>query len=56
MLTALLEYVLEMASTHGILRIFAKVEDEEEREEVGPYDLFQKVGFQRYARQLTLCF
>ena len=55
-LTALLEYVLEMASTHGILRIFAKVEDEEEREEVGPYELFQKIGFQRYARQLTYVF
>ncbi len=55
-LTALLEYVLEMASTRGILRIFAKVEDEEEREEAGPYELFQKVGFQRYARQLTYVF
>ncbi|MGH2493226.1 MAG: hypothetical protein ACRDIV_00810 [Ktedonobacteraceae bacterium] len=55
-LSALLEYVLEMASTHGILRIFAKVEDEEEREEAGPYELFQKVGFQRYARQLTYVF
>lgn len=55
-LTALLEYVLEMASTHGILRIFAKVLDEEECEEAGPYELFQKVGFQRYARQLTYVF
>jgi hypothetical protein len=47
-LTALLEYVTEMAATHGILRIFAKVEDE--RPEL---NLFQRSGFQRYARELT---
>ncbi len=47
-LTALLEYLLEMASTHGILRIFAKVEDE-----IREQELFQRAGFQRYARELT---
>jgi GNAT superfamily N-acetyltransferase len=47
-LTALLEYLLEMATVHGILRIFAKVE--EEKPEIG---LFQRSGFQRYARELT---
>jgi GNAT superfamily N-acetyltransferase len=47
-LAALLEYILEMASTHGILRIFAKVEDE-----IPDQELFQRAGFQRYARELT---
>ncbi len=47
-LNALLEYTLEMAATHGILRIFAKVEDE-----IPELDLFQRTGFQRYARELT---
>jgi hypothetical protein len=47
-LTALLEYCLEMASTYGILRVFARVEDE--RPEL---ELFQKSSFQRYARELT---
>ena len=47
-LTALLEYMLEMAATHGILRIFAKVEDE-----IPELELFQRAGFQRYARELT---
>ncbi len=47
-LMGLLEYMLEMAANHGILRIFAKVEDE-----IPEQDLFQKVGFQRYARELT---
>ncbi len=47
-LTALLEYLLEMASTHGILRVFAKVEDE-----IPEQELFQRAGFQRYARELT---
>jgi len=47
-LTALLEYTTEMAATHGILRIFAKVEDE-----VPELGLFQRSGFQRYARELT---
>lgn len=50
-LTALLEYVLEIASSHGILRIFAKVEDD-----MPELELFQKAGFQRYARQLTYVF
>jgi hypothetical protein len=50
-LTALLEYVLEIASGHGILRIFAKVEDD-----MPELELFQKAGFQRYARQLTYVF
>ena len=47
-LSALLEYVLGAAPTHGILRIFAKVEDE-----LPEMELFQKAGFQRYARLLT---
>jgi hypothetical protein len=47
-LMALLEYMLEIASTHGILRIFAKVEDE-----IPELELFQRAGFQRYARALT---
>jgi hypothetical protein len=47
-LVALLEYMLEMASAHGILRIFAKVEDE-----IPEMELFQRAGFQRYARELT---
>ncbi|HLX55503.1 MAG TPA: hypothetical protein VKR83_00615 [Ktedonobacteraceae bacterium] len=50
-LAALLEYMLEIASTHGILRIFAKVEDD-----IPELELFQKVSFQRYARQLTYVF
>src|SRR5216684_6085206 len=47
-LAALLEYMLEMAAGHGILRIFAKVEDE-----IPEQELFQRTGFQRYARELT---
>jgi hypothetical protein len=47
-LMALLEYMLEIASTHGILRVFAKVEDE-----IPELELFQRAGFQRYARELT---
>ncbi len=47
-LAALLEYILEMAATHSILRIFAKVEDE-----IPELELFQRSGFQRYARELT---
>jgi hypothetical protein len=47
-LTALLDYLLENASTHGVLRIFAKVEDE-----IPEMELFQRSGFQRYARELT---
>jgi hypothetical protein len=47
-LTALIEYMLEMAAGHGILRIFAKVEDE-----IPEQELFQRAGFQRYARELT---
>src|SRR6266700_3727622 len=47
-LSALLEYCLEMAATHGILRVFARVEDE-----IPEIDLFQRTGFQRYARELT---
>src|SRR5207302_10945476 len=47
-LVALLDYILEIATTHGILRIFAKVDDE-----IPEMELFQKAGFQRYARQLT---
>lgn len=50
-LFALLEYMLENAGNHGILRIFAKVEDD-----IPELDLFQKTGFQRYARQLTYVF
>jgi hypothetical protein len=47
-LTALLDYTLEMAASHGILRIFARVEDE-----IPELELFQRSGFQRYARELT---
>ena len=37
-----------MAAGHGILRIFAKVEDE-----IPEQELFSRAGFQRYARELT---
>src|SRR2546430_3891248 len=47
-LMALIEYMLEMAPGHGILRIFAKVEDE-----IPEQELFSRAGFQRYARELT---
>jgi hypothetical protein len=47
-LTALLEYMIEMAAGHGILRIFAKVEDE-----IPEQELFSRASFQRYARELT---
>lgn len=47
-LNALLEYALEMAAMHGILRIFARLEDE-----IPELELFQRAGFQRYARELT---
>lgn len=50
-LRALLEYVLGAAPMHGILRLFAKVEDE-----LPEMELFYKAGFQRYARQLTYVF
>jgi hypothetical protein len=50
-LTALLDYTLEMAVIHGILRIFARVEDE-----IPELELFQRSGFQRYARELTYVF
>ena len=50
-LSALLEYALEVAPTHGILRIFAKVEDD-----LPEMELFQKASFQRYARQLIYVF
>jgi hypothetical protein len=50
-LSALLEYTLASASAHGILRIFAKVEDD-----LPEMELFHKAGFQRYARQLTYVF
>lgn len=47
-LAALIEYTLEMAASHGILRVFAKVEDE-----IPELELFQRMSFQRYARELT---
>jgi hypothetical protein len=47
-LTALLEYTLEMAVSHGILRVFAKVEDD-----ISDLEMFRRTGFQRYARELT---
>src|SRR6266704_2012932 len=50
-LTALLDYLLEVAANHGILRIFARVEDE-----IPEQELFHKAGFQRYARELTYVF
>jgi len=75
-LTALLEYTLEMAASRGILRVFAKVEEEipplrltepeisrpgdairngivNRHKETPEFDLFQRSGFQRYARELT---
>ncbi len=58
-LTGLLEYMLEVAPMHRVLRVFARIEDDEGDEghdESGPYELFQKEGFQRYARQLTYVF
>ena len=39
---------LKWPPNHGILRIFAKVEDE-----IPELELFQRAGFQRYARELT---
>jgi hypothetical protein len=50
-LAALLEYALGAAAMHGILRIFARVEDD-----LPELELFHKAGFQRYARQLTYVF
>jgi hypothetical protein len=50
-LAALLDYTLSAAATHGILRIFAKVEDD-----LPELELFQKAGFQRYARQQIVLF
>jgi GNAT superfamily N-acetyltransferase len=50
-LSALLEYALNAAAMNGILRIFAKVEDD-----LPEMELFQKAGFQRYARLLTYVF
>lgn len=47
-LKALLEYTLEMAAGHGVMRIFAKVEDD-----LPELELFQRAGFQRYAREQT---
>ncbi len=47
-LMALLDYTLGMAADHSILRIFAKIEDE-----IPELELFQRAGFQRYARELT---
>lgn len=50
-LAALLDHVLSMAAARGILRMFAKVEDE-----LPELELFQKSGFQRYAREITYIF
>nr|BBH94082.1 hypothetical protein KTA_22810 [Thermogemmatispora argillosa] len=47
-LTALLDYVLEMAASHGVLRVFARVE-----EALPELELFARSGFQRYAREIT---
>jgi hypothetical protein len=47
-LNALLEYMLEMAATHGILRVFTKVEDG-----IPETALFSRAGFQRYARECS---
>ena len=47
-ITALLEYMLEMAVNKSVLRIFAKIE-----EEIPEFALFQRSGFQRFARELT---
>ena len=47
-LAALLENTIAMAAVHGILRVFAKIEDD-----IPEMELFQRSGFQRYARELT---
>jgi GNAT superfamily N-acetyltransferase len=47
-LEALLEYVLEMAAAHAVLRVFARVE-----EAIPELGLFERYAFQRYARELT---
>ena len=48
MLFELLQYALNAAITRGVQRFFARVEDE--RPEI---EIFGKLGFQRYARELT---
>ncbi|WP_069804811.1 hypothetical protein [Thermogemmatispora onikobensis] len=50
-LTALLDYVLEMAASHGVLRVFARVE-----EALPELELFARSGFQRYTREFTYVF
>ena len=47
-LLELIEYVLNAAINHGVQRMFVRVEDE--RPEL---ELFVKLSFQRYARELT---
>jgi len=47
-LDALLENTLAVASTHQVLRVFAKVEDG-----IPEIGLFSRCGFQRFARELT---
>ena len=46
----LLQYALNAAILKGVQRFFARVEDE--RPEI---EIFGKLGFQRYARELTYC-
>lgn len=50
MLLELLEYVVNAAITHGVQRVFAKVE-----EDTDDLELFMRCSFQRYAHELTFC-
>ena len=47
-LMELTQYALNVAITRGVHRFFARVEDE-----IPEIELFSKLGFQRYARELT---
>lgn len=49
-LMELLEYVVNAAITHGVQRVFAKVE-----EDTDDLELFLRCSFQRYAHELTFC-
>lgn len=49
-LLELLEYVVNAAITHGVQRVFAKVE-----EDTDDLELFMRCSFQRYAHELTFC-
>ena len=49
-LMELLEYVVNAAITHGVQRVFAKVEEDSD-----DLELFMRCSFQRYAHELTFC-